>query len=224
MQTAAPALNRNTTFRIVVAAMFIFFLSHSASAQDFNHMNFSLGAGFSTPVYNSGSSLNYGWNFDARGGVAINSELLADLDFTYSHSNFNNATLAKFGEPNGGASIWSLTFNPVVRLAPRAAKFRPYVTGGYGLYHLNFSVSHPTTVPTILCSAFFGCVPALVGANAVVASDSTYRAGFNAGAGFDMPIGEGHRMGFFAEARYEEIFMGSDRNYQLVPVTFGFRW
>lgn len=129
MQTAVPALNRNTTFRIAVAAMFIFFLSHSASAQDFNHMNFSLGAGFSTSIYNSGSSLNYGWNFNARGGVALNSELLADLDFTCSHSNFNNATLAKFGEPNGGASIWSLTFNPVVRLAPRAARFRPYITG-----------------------------------------------------------------------------------------------
>lgn len=223
MQRAVPRFNTATALRLAAAAILVFFASYSASAQSFDHMTFSAGAGFTTPVYNSSSSLNRGWNVNFRGGIAIDPEFSTDLDFTYANSRFNNATLATFGEPDGGVGIWSLTLNPVIHLAPRAAHIRPYITGGYGLYHLNFTVSHPATVQTIYCSGFFGCFPALVGTNAVVASNSTYRAGFNAGMGFDFPMGEG-KAAFFAEARYSEMFMGHNQDVYYLPVTFGFRW
>lgn len=135
----------------------------------------------------------------------------------------NNATLARFGEPNGGIGIWSLTFQPIIHLAPRAAGVRPYVTGGYGLYHYNFTLSHPAAAPTIFCG-LFGCFPTLVGVNALVTSTSTYRSGFNAGFGFDFPIHSDSQASFFLEARYNQMFMGHNMDAQYVPVTFGFRW
>lgn len=225
MRNMALGFKGDKVMRFAVAALFLFFLSRSASAQafDFSHVNFSAGAGFSTPVYDAGSSLNYGWNVNLRGGVAINPILSTDLDFTYAHSRFNDATLASFGEPDGGIGIWSLTFQPVVHLAPRAARVRPYVTGGYGLYHYNFTLSHPATVPTVFCG-FFGCFPTFVGVNAVVASSSTYRSGFNAGLGVDFPMHSDSQASFFMEARYSQIFMGHDTDVQYIPVTFGFRW
>lgn len=225
MQKAAGGFNGKTIIRFAVASLFLFFLSRSASAQhlDFSHADFSAGAGFSTPVYDAGSSLNYGWNVNFRGGVAITPILSTDLDFTYSNSRFNNATLASFGEPDGGIGIWSLTFNPVVHLARRSARVRPYLTAGYGLYHYNFTLSHPATVPTVFCG-FFGCFPTVVGVNAVVASNSTYRSGYNAGLGFDIPVHSDSQASFFMEARYNQIFMGHDTDIQYVPVTFGFRW
>ncbi|MGH9574882.1 MAG: outer membrane beta-barrel protein [Candidatus Acidiferrales bacterium] len=215
--------HRSTIARLAAAAIFVFFVSYSASAQSFDHTEIGVGAGFSSPVYSSGSSLNYGWNANVRGGIAINPEFSTDLDFTYYHSRFTDQVLSQFGEPDGGIGIWSLTFNPVIHLAPQASHFRPYVTAGYGLYHFHFDVSHPATVQTIYCSGFFGCFPALVGTNAVVASNSTYRSGFNAGLGFDIPMGEG-KAGFFAEARYNQMFMGHDSDISYIPVTFGFRW
>jgi Outer membrane protein beta-barrel domain len=223
MPKAAVSYISKIAVRIAAVAICVFFCSYSASAQSFEHMNFSAGGGFTTPVYNSSSSLNYGWNMDLRGGVAINPEFSTDLDFTYANSRFNNATLASFGEPDGGVGIWSLTFNPVVHLAPQAAHIRPYITAGYGLYHMNFTVSHPAAIQTIYCSGFFGCFPAIVGTNAVVASNSTYRSGFNAGLGFDFPMGEG-RAAFFAEARYSQMFMGHNQDVHFLPITFGFRW
>lgn len=222
MQRAA-VFHRSTIVRLAAVAIFVFFYSYSASAQSYHHTEIGVGAGFSSPVYSSGSALNYGWNANVRGGIAIDPELSTDLDFTYYHSRFNDRVLSQFGEPDGGIGIWSLTFNPVIHLAPAASHFRPYITGGYGLYHFHFQVSHPATVPGFLCNGFFGCFPALVGTNAVVASNSTYRSGFNAGLGFDIPMGEG-KAAFFAEARYNQMFMGHDRDISYVPVTFGFRW
>lgn len=221
----ARGFKGNTIIRFTVAGLFLFFLSRSASAQsaDFSHINFSAGAGFSTPVYDASSALNYGWNVNFRGGVAIDPEVSANLDFTYSNSRFNNRTLASFNEPDGGIGIWSLTFQPVIHLATRAARVRPYITAGYGLYHYNFTLSHPAVIPTVFCG-FFGCFPTLVGVNAVVASSSTYRSGFNGGMGFDFPIHSDSQASFFMEARYNQMFMGRNTDIQYIPVTFGFRW
>jgi hypothetical protein len=218
--------NSNTILRFAVAAIVLAALSFSASAQNLEHANFSAGAGFTVPAYDAGTRLNDGWNLDFRGGVRISEAFLADLDFTYTHSRFNDTTLASFGEPDGGIGIWSLTFQPVVRLAPRSAGIQPYLTAGYGLYHLNFTVTQPETVQTVFCSGFFGCYPAFFGTNAVVATNSVYKAGFNGGVGFDIPMHphSDSRTRIFAEARYNQMFMSSGADVQYIPVTFGIRW
>jgi len=180
-------------------------ISACAVAQVSERFNFSVGGGVTVPTDRAAERVNTGWNVDFRGGVSLTHQLLADLDFSYVNHRLNDATLAEFGEPNGGVGIWSLTFNPVVRLAPKESKLQPYITAGYGLYHLNFTLSEPTTIPTILCDPFFGCFPGAVTVDQPVASNSTYKGGFNAGGGFDIPIGQS-RMKLFTEARYQRMF------------------
>ncbi len=210
--------------RLSIFAVLTLLVSTFASAQMSNRFNFSAGGGFTVPTERFSNSVNTGWNVNFRGGVNINPEFLADLDFTYVNSRFNDATLAQFGEPDGGIGIWSLTFNPVVRLAPSSSPIRPYVTGGYGLYHLNFTLSRPTTVPTVFCGGFFGfCFPTTVGVDQTVASNSTYKGGFNAGAGFDISLGQ-HRAKLFTEARYHRMFTTHSGDISYIPVTFGLRW
>jgi opacity protein-like surface antigen len=199
-------------------------LSCLCSGQVEERFNFGGGAGFTIPTERAGDSLNTGWNLNLRGGYNLSRQIAADLDFTYSHSNLNDATLARFGEPNGGVGTWSLTFNPVVRLAPTHSHIEPYVTAGYGLYHRNLTLSQPAIVPTVVCDPFFGfCFPANVGVNEVVASNSTYKGGFNAGGGIDFRLGQ-RRLKLFTEARYHRMFTSHGEDMSFVPVTFGLRW
>jgi opacity protein-like surface antigen len=145
------------------------------------------------------------------------------LDFSYNHWGLNSAALARFGEPNGSSSIWSLTFNPVYHFAPRS-KLNPYVTSGFGLYHRNLTLTRPAVVNTVVCDFFFGfCFPAAIGVNQVVASSSTYKGGYNVGGGVEVPLGN-RRFKVFAEARYQRMFTTHGSDLTFVPVTFGLRW
>jgi opacity protein-like surface antigen len=195
-----------------------------SSAQIQERFNFGGGAGFTVPTERAGNSLNTGWNINLRGGVNIFPQVAADLDFTYNHSNLNNATLARFNEPNGNVGIWSLTFNPVVKLAHKESKIQPYVTAGYGLYHRNLTLTRPAVVGTLVCDPFFGfCFPATIGVDQVVASNSTLKTGFNAGGGFDFRLGH-FPVKVFAEARYHRMFTTHGEDFTFVPVTFGLHW
>jgi len=210
-------------FRRSALIPILFLLVAPLIAQDDHHFNFSGGAGFSSPVADASGNLHTGWNVGFRGGVNVSPNLLADLDFTYNRWDLTNAALAHFGEPNGYADVWSLTFTPVIRLAPHS-RIDPYILAGYGLYHRGLTLTRPANVDTIFCDEFFGfCFPATVTVDQVVASFSTYKAGFNAGGGFE--VGFGHRgLKAFAEARYNDMFTTRGPDFEFVPVTFGIRW
>lgn len=202
---------------------FVLFLVTPLMAQDNHHFNVSAGAGFSSPVADASGNLNTGWNVAFRGGVNVSPNLLADLDFTYNRWDLTNAALADFGEPNGYADVWSITFTPVIRFSPHS-RFDPYILAGYGLYHRGLTLTRPANVNTIFCDPFFGfCFPATVSVDQVVASFSTYKAGFNAGGGFEFGIGQ-HGLKAFAEARYNDMFTTRGPDLEFVPVTFGIRW
>jgi opacity protein-like surface antigen len=206
------------------AAIAIFFFPLFGVAQTLEHFNFGVGGGVTIPTERTASSLETGWNIGLRGGYNVTSQFAADLDFTYNHSSLNDATLALFNEPDGNVATWSLTFNPVVHLAPKTSFSAPYVTAGYGLYHRELTLTEPTTAPTILCDELFGvCFPATVGVDQVVASNSTLKTGFNAGGGIDFRIGHG-RAKLFAEARYHRMFTTHGEDYGFVPITFGVHW
>ena len=147
---------------------------------------------------------------------------LADLDFSFDHFGLTNAALASFGQPGGYGDVWSLTFAPEIRMAPRS-KIDPYIIAGAGLYHRSLNLTQPARLQTIYCDPFFGyCYPAVVGVNQVVASFSTYKGGFNAGGGLEVRLGGRTRV--FAEARYNEMFTTYGPNLSYVPLTFGLRW
>jgi opacity protein-like surface antigen len=206
-----------------IAAACVFCTVSQAQEGALQHLNFSVGGGFTMPTERLGNAADIGWNVDLRGGLNITQNLAADLDFTYSNTNLNGATLAAFNEPDGGVGIWSLTFNPVLKLAPKESPIRPYITAGYGLYHRNLTLSQPNVVPVVQCDPFFGfCFGTNVGVDQVVAESSTLKSGFNAGGGLEM--GSWRSAKFFAEARYHRMFTTFGQDLSYVPVTFGIRW
>jgi len=209
--------------RTELVLLSVIFLAASCVAQRADRLNFSVGAGFSAPTESAANNLNTGWNLDFRGGYNITRRLAADLDFSYSRSNLNSAALARFAEPGGDVGIWSLTFNPVYRLLPARSPVNAYVTGGFGLYHRNLTLTQPVAVNTVFCDPFFGCYPATFTVNQVVASFDTYKGGFNAGGGLEFrPFYS--RVRIFSEARYQRMFTTNGDDITYVPVTFGLRW
>lgn len=207
--------------RTLSIAVFFLFLSCFCSAQILDKWNFGGGAGVSIPTDRAGKRLNTGWNINLRGGYNLASFLATDLDFTYQHSRLNDATLAEFNEPDGTSSMWSLTFNPVVKFARPSAKLVPYATAGYGLYHRDLTLTQPTTATELVCDPFLGfCFPATVGVNQVVASYDTYKAGWNGGGGLDFGLGD-HRAKLFVEARYHRMFTSHGADFTEIPVTIG---
>jgi len=181
------------------------------------------GGGFSVPEGRAGNNLNTGWNLDFRGGYRATEHLALDLDFNYNRWNLNAAALARFGEPGGFETIWSITVLPTYRLAAHWHA-TPYFMGGPGLYYRNLSLTQPTLVNTLVCDPFFGfCYPAIVGVNQVVASDTTFKMGINGGAGIQIPLGPSH-LKAFGEARYSRMFTTNGPDLTFIPVTFGLRW
>ncbi len=201
----------------------------TANAQ-WSHIDFAAGGGFSTPQARMGNNVNTGWNFDIRGGYKSHADsdrpsaqVALDLDFNYNRWNLNSAALARFGEPGGYTSIWSLSFTPVLHASPHW-HVSPYVLAGPGLYYRNLTLTSPTVVNTVFCDYFFGfCYPASVGVNQVVASTTTYKMGVNGGAGLEIPLGGSH-VKLFGEARYSRMFTTHGSDLSFVPVTFGLRW
>lgn len=198
-------------------------LAGKSSAQTTRHLNFSAGGGFSVPFDRAGHDLDTGWNLDFRGGYNATRHLALDLDFNYNRWDLNSTTLARYGEPGGYTTIWSLSFTPVYRLFPRK-RLDVYAFGGPGLYYRNLSLTQPTFVSSLFCDPFFGyCYPTTVGVSQVVASFSTYKGGVNVGTGVEVRVG-GSRLKAFGEARYSRMFTTNGSDLIFVPVTFGLRW
>jgi len=211
------------TWALAFSVLFTVFASAQESLENY-HTNFSVGGGFTVPTAEAGSNLNTGWNIDIRGGLNITHNLLADLDFTYNQWGLTRSALASFGQPNGHADVWALTFDPIFKLAPAHSSVKPYVIAGAGLYHRGLQVSHPANVTTVFCDPFFGvCFPTVVSVDQVAASFSTYRPGFNVGGGLEFGLGS-HGIKVFTEARYHQMLVNHGPDMKFVPVTFGFRW
>ena len=214
---------RGVFSRTLGGCVVVFLFAALAMGQDYHRFNFSAGAGVSFPTAEASGNFNTGWNMDFRGGINVDRNLLADVDFSYNYWGLTNAALARFGQPGGYSDVWSLTFAPEIRVAP-ASKFDPYVIVGAGVYHRALALTQPANVQTIFCDPFFGyCYPAIVGVNQVVASFSTYKGGFNGGGGFEVRLGSSG-MKVFAEARYSEMFTSRGPNLSYLPLTFGVRW
>lgn len=192
-------------------------------SHQFSHLDLGVGAGFTEPTGHAGNNVNTGWNIDVRGGYRAVENFALDLDFNYNRANLNSAALARYGQPGGYTTIWSFSLTPVLYGSPHW-HISPYVLGGPGLYYRNLSLTQPGLINSFYCDPFFGyCYPASFGVNQVVASASTYKLGFNAGAGLEFPLGNSP-LKVFGEARYSRMFTTHGNDITFVPVTFGLRW
>ncbi len=192
----------------------------SLVAQEASKFGFSIGAGFTTPVGNTGRHLDTGWNVRGGAGYNFSPYLGTMIDLGYDSFGINSATLNNIGVPGGGLHVFSATLNPIVHLNPKG-HVDIYVTGGGGLYHRYQEFTQPNVAVTPGFDPFFGFFPVAVPVNQVLASYSVNKPGVNIGAG--IAFGTKWHGKFFAEARYNHIYM-SNSHTDYMPVTFGFRW
>jgi opacity protein-like surface antigen len=141
------------------------------------------------------------------------------LELNYSRSEANNEFIAlneaATGTPIDNGSLQTVTgFVNGVLEAPFSRWGRFYATAGVGLGYLRVEL----TQNGFFCDPYF-CGPGF-GSNALVASSSTTRFAWNAGAGvsFSLPRGQS----WFIEARYERIETPTPTEF--VPIRFGFRF
>jgi hypothetical protein len=192
-----------------------------ASAQESPLFAFSVGAGFTEPVNNSGSYLDTGWNVAAGGGINITPYVGAMIDLGYSSFGINSATLSNIGVPGGGVHIFSATLDPIIHLNPHG-HFDVYLTGGGGLFHYYQDFTQPSAQTVLGVSPFFGVYPTVVPTTQILASNSTNKPGIDAGLGVSM--GTKWHGKLFAEARWDRMFLNNGYHMDYLPVTFGFRW
>jgi hypothetical protein len=193
----------------------------SLSAQETQRFTFGLGGGFTQPVGHTGTLIDDGWNVQGSGGFNFSPYFGAMIDLTYNSMGINSNTLANIGFPGGGIHVFSATLDPIVHLTPHS-HFDVYVTGGGGIYHYNQDFTQPGVATLTAFNPFFGgFFPVAVPTTDILSSYTVNKPGIDVGAG--IALGSKWHGKFFAEARYDRIFMGNF-HVDYVPVTFGFRW
>jgi hypothetical protein len=205
--------------KIAVFTGLALFVAGAAVAQEVPRIAVSGGAGFTTGVGDAGERLDTGWNI--RGGVGVNfsPHVGVMLDLGYDSMGIKSSELNNLGYGGGNLNVFSATVNPIVHLAPRS-KADFYLTGGGGYYRMSQDFTQPGVVTGTGFDPFFGFYPVAVGTNVVVSSYSVNKPGWDIGGG--VAFGSKWHGKFFAEARYNRIYIG---NYytEYIPVTFGFR-
>jgi hypothetical protein len=198
-----------------------FWMAGGLRAQEFSRFAFGVGAGFTTPVGDTGTRTDLGWNVRAGVGVNFSPYVGLMVNAGYDNVGINSSTLANIGVPGGRMSVFSATLDPIVHLTPKR-HFDLYVTGGGGLFHRYQEFTAPTVAITTGFDPFFGFFPVALAANQVLASYSVNKPGIDVGMG--VAFGSKFHGKFFAEARYNRIFMDRLPDTEYMPVTFGFRW
>jgi opacity protein-like surface antigen len=189
--------------------------------QEVQRFAFDIGGGFTQPVGNTGRQLDEGWNIGAGVGYNFSQYVGAMVDVGYNSFGIDSATLNNLGFPGGGVHIFSATLDPIVHLTPHS-HFDLYLTGGGGVYHRNQDFTAPTVATVTGFDPFFGFFPVNVPTTEILQSYSVTKPGVDIGAG--IAFGTKWHGKFFAEARYNRIFMGNNQHTDYIPVTFGFRW
>ena len=191
----------------------------SLGAQEAPKVAFSAGAGFTTPVTAAANNLDTGWNVRAGVGIYFSREFGVNLDLGYDSMGVTTSVLNNLGYHGGNEDIFSATLNPIIHLNAHGP-VGVYITGGGGFYHDYQNFTQPAIIHGVGFNPFFGVYPYVGTANVVVSSYSVNKPGIDAGLGLEF----GHKWGgkFFAEARWNRIFIG-DYKVDFVPVTFGFR-
>lgn len=147
----------------------------------------------------------------------------ARFDFSYSdHEATNN--LLNIGQQatgtevdDGSGQFWSVTGNLEYHV-PIMYGVRVYGIAGIGVYHERVELTQYAPGGYYYdCDPFSGYCD---GGEALVASQSQTKFGWNAGLGVDFALPYGHS--WFIEARYHRI--NTDTPIELVPIAVGYRF
>src|SRR5229473_2648617 len=102
-----------------------------AQETDEHRFTANVGAGFTTPVYGTGSRLDTGWNVVGGGGINIVPHVGLRAEFMFTEMGINSSTLSSLQFPGGDTQIWSVTLNPVIKFKAHGP-MNFYLLGGPG--------------------------------------------------------------------------------------------
>jgi hypothetical protein len=187
------------------------------SAQETSHFAFQVGVGFTEPVGRTGFYTDVGYNTSAGFGYNFNSYVGALIDLDVDTVGVNSTTLGQIGAPGGNVNVFSATFDPIVHLLPHS-RVDVYFTGGGGEYRREQIFVAPLFPATNNGASYFGIAPG----SPVGFSSSVNKPGVDAGVG--IAVGSKWHGKFYAELKYNKIFLGGPYHMDYEPITFGYRW
>jgi opacity protein-like surface antigen len=178
------------------------------------------GGGISLPVGVARDHAKTGFGFVAAAGPRFNEHFSTLLDFTFSGMNVDALqNSSRNSQVDAQMYLWSLTLNPNVEFI-KTENFSSYVTGGYGLYYRWLQLTRTAFDVVIVCDPWWSvCPDGFVFGGSLLGTHSTYKGGFNGGAG--VTFGSGKK--FFVEVRYHRMFTTREPT-EIVPIVGGIRW
>jgi Outer membrane protein beta-barrel domain len=188
----------------------------SSSAQETSHFAFQVGVGFTEPIGRTGFYTDVGYNTSTGFGYNFNSYFGALIDLNVSSVGVNSPTLNTIGVRGGNVNAFSATLDPIVHLLPHS-RVDVYLTGGGGEYRREQIFVAPLSPGNFGGASYFGLSPS----NQLVSS-SVNKPGVDAGVG--IAVGSKWRGKFYAEMKYNKIFLGGPYHMDYENMTFGYRW
>jgi hypothetical protein len=198
------------------------------NAQEYDKLNFNVGAGVSAPVNPTAAFAGVSANFVAGAGYNLNKKNSLIGEFMWSGLPPNFFVLHPVGAPSGHINLYTLTGNYRYHIdRVRGGAFGVYTIAGGGWYYRYSSIDKNYVVPpSAACLPVYtwwgyACDPNGGVYSEKVAYKGNSAGGLNGGVGFTLAFGDSGWK-FYLESRYHYAF--SDRVVTtLVPVTFGIR-
>jgi hypothetical protein len=213
-------MSHRSLFRGALAAGAAFLLAGSALAQEQSRFTFDVKGGFNPAPGASGREVKTGWNAGFGAGMNFNSHLGAMFNFDFDSNGIQQDTLNNLGFPDGVVHLTNFTIDPVVHVATYGnADF--YLTAGGGLGHFHQQFTQPTVTTVTGFNPFFGFFTAGVPTDQVLSEYTVTKPEFDVGGG--VSFGTKYHGKIFGEARWRRVLF-RDANYDVIPVSFGFRW
>jgi hypothetical protein len=150
---------------------------------------------------------NRSYNFNPYFGALI--------DLNVDSVGINSPTLNSIGVRGGNVNVFSATLDPIVHLLPHS-RVDVYFTGGGGEYRREQIFVAP------LGNGFGGAPYFGLSPSNQLVSSSVNKPGFDAGVG--IAVGSKWRGKFYAEMKYNKIFLGGPYHMDYENMTFGYRW
>ena len=185
-----------------------------------------INGGFTPTMGTTSDYLKDGWTLGT--GVVIHpdssSPFGAQFDLSYSDFNATNNLIQlgqsqSFRTDGGRGDVWSLT--AAGKWTMPSDGIRGYALAGIGAYHRYVELTQTALGSGYICDPWWGyCYPGVVVGDAIVASRSNTKFGWNFGLGVEFPLH--NYSSWFVEARYHWI--DGTKPTEFIPIQIGFKF
>jgi hypothetical protein len=190
------------------------------SVQGQSSITAAFGGGVGIPVGVTNDHAGTGFSFVASAGPRFNRYFSGTVDFNFEGASVDVLQNASTNtQVDAQMYIWGLTLNPNLEFIHKE-RFISYATAGYGIYNRWLELTRTTITSTVVCDPWWGiCSNGIVNGEVFAGVRSTYKGGFNAGAG----VAFGAKKRTFVEGRYHRM-LTTNRPTEFVSAVFGIRW